>query len=504
MFKALRLIFFDRRVIALALYFVMALGLYIMLEPPARFRLDDDEMRSTNHFTPDGRWLAIAINQPTPDADKSSAIVRMRDLRTDSTLKQLGTIRGSGARIEFSPDKQMLIASTDREIISWRIDDGSVVYQCAMPGQAIQMILGQRLFALCRPHEDSTRAGHVIDIATGRTVVKVEPILQDYAPIVVNADGSKLLSFGHDNNENVLRVWSTATGEMISERREPGKRDNSTMCFGPDDRTILWIKNGMDRNWTWPPTVVDTELIEMNLADPKMDRRYAFPSTNMQGRQIPTYFPSESTKMQIVADGRLQIKSYGRSHLFNLTNLQPEGGVSEDNLSPGGIYRLRENVERTKFPQSHTYIIEESATGLETGRIEVTYDYGMYRTCKGWTPDGKYLIFEGYNQGGLPSWLRQLLQKIKLNLDWSSRTIYEKQLVNPRTGRVDSFLKSDIATSIQFAPDSQAAIFDGHVYDVPFRKPWWAILGLPAVLALVVWRPYRRAKRSAPQSARRG
>ena len=50
--------------------------------------------------------------------------------------------------------------------------------------------------------------------------------------------------------------------------------------------------------------------------------------------------------------------------------------------------------------------------------------------------------------------------------------------------------------SLQFAPDGQSCILDGYVYDVPFRKPWWAILGLPAVLAVIVWRPYGKKKHS--------
>ncbi len=489
MFRSLR-IFFDRRFFAAAIYVALAVILSILLEPRPRFHLSDEERQSSISFTPDGRWFITAVHQTTIKNDVSitTSSVRLRDLATGDTIRELGSIGGPTPKLSVSPDSTLVAASNDEEIIVWQTADSRVCCQQKTPGPVQVIRFKPSLRAICRALDPKSEQLDIIDPMDGSVVATIGPVDdrtdRTRSPFI-SCDQTKLVTFGYARRQGAIRIWNLEDGKLVCERTVPGAASIALLCFGPKDESFIWGRFG--KGTAGEPTV--TQLYQSMFKDPNADRTTTIASKPTRTNpRWPWWFDRTHVQCAITPDEKLfVIGSSDQSAIIDFDVFQLKELVHNSLLSPSGDY-LCCNVD-SGVPGLQIVIQALPSQQVVFSRLSNDGE-GVYNEISGWSSDGRYLVLRQTNHGGTFRRLKTLLQRIKITLDFDNSTTHEIQLVNPRSGKVDSSIKCEDPKSLHFAPDGQACILDGYVYDVPFRKPWWAILGLPAVLALVVWRPY--------------
>ncbi len=494
MFRALR-IFYDRRFFAAVIYVALALLLSILLEPRPRFQLSDEERRSSITFTPDGRWFITAVHQATTKNDESitTSSVRLRDLATGDALRELGTIGGATPKISVSPDSTFVAASNDEEVIVWQTVDGKVRHQRKIPGPVDVMRFEPLILAVCQQRDPESQQREIVHLNEDRKNIPIAPAtLNDGVSVILSQDGSKCAIWGYQEEQTVVSVWSLTDGRLICQRATGPKTAVAALCFAADGNSVFWIKNGKGGT---APSIVDSQLFRMFLDDSGRDMGYAFPPVTYRGVSYPQWFESVRTYCTMTPDNKyFIINGWHAAFTFDVESMTPTDSVMGGFLAPDGKYfAMRRNVSPT-WPNTWQLVIRDLSWGSETAPRTLKQDGEESAEMTQWTPDSRYAVLKYQSNNGMFRWLKTFLKKLSINLNLNGMTTHEIQLVNPRSGRVDSSIKCEDPKSLHFAPDGLSCILDGYVYDVPFRKPWWAILGLPAVLALVVWRPYGKEK----------
>jgi WD40 repeat protein len=210
-------------------------------------------------FTPDGRLLAVACDNPAMYYKLPNGVwatvsrVRFWDTATGKELEGFPGEKVHTTFLAFTRDGKMLLtgdswtgtvrlrdAATGKDLRSFSVDAAGKAAKFFRGFTAMALSPDGKRLATADPRTDNTTsllgacAVRIWDVDTGKQLHKLDGHQNEVHALAFSRDGRLLVSGGSSFRNNLVNFWEVTTGKLV--KTLPGAGD--ALAFTPDGRTL--------------------------------------------------------------------------------------------------------------------------------------------------------------------------------------------------------------------------------------------------------------------------